>query len=76
MFFAEKPHAPEQLVNLLAPQRSVSPLVHISPVVDLRIFAHCHYKKEGKEAGGVISKVQVFLMIVLYFFKCTNFNSD
>lgn len=76
MLFAEKPHAPEQLVSLLAPQRSVSPLVHISPVEDLRIFSHCHNKKEEEEAGGVISKVQAFLMIILYFFKCRNFNSD
>lgn len=76
MLFAEKPHAAEQLVSLLAPQRSFSPLVHISPVEDLRIFSHCHNKKEEKEASDVISKVQVFLMIIPYFFKCRNFNSD
>lgn len=71
MLFGEKPHAPEQLVSLLAPQRSVSPLVHISPVEDLRIFfSTVTIKKKEKEAGGVISKVQVFLMIVLYLFKC------
>lgn len=51
MLFVEKPHAPEQLVSLLAPWRSVSLLVHISPVEDVRIFffSQCHNKKkEGK----------------------------
>lgn len=77
MLFVEKPHAPEQLVSLLAPQRSVYLLVNISPVEDLRIFLpSVTIKKEENEAGGVISKVQVFLMIILYFFKCRNFSSD
>lgn len=57
-------HAPKQLVSLLAPQRSVSLLVHISPVEDLRIFfpGVTIKKEEENEAGGVILKVQVFLM--------------
>lgn len=79
MLFVEKPHAPEQLVSLLAPWRSVSLLVHISPVEDVRIFFFPSVtikKREGNEAGGVISKVQVFLMIILYLFKCRNFSSD